>query len=71
MLTPQTSTQIPETAEALGRLSKQYGKPVFGAMMGDAAIRKGVEVLRSYDVPNYQVPERAVSAIAAMWRAIR
>ena len=67
VLTPQTSTQIPETAEALGRLSKQYGKPVFGAMMGDAAIKKGVEVLRSYDVPNYQVPERAVSAIRAMW----
>ena len=67
VLTPQTMTQIPETAEALGRLSKQYGKPVFGAMMGDAAIRKGVEVLRSYDVPNYQVPERAVAAIAAMW----
>ncbi len=36
-------------------------------MMGDQAIRKGVEVLRSYDVPNYQVPERAVAAIAAMW----
>jgi len=67
VLTPQTSTQIPETAEVLGKLSKQYGKPVFGAMMGDAAIRKGVEVLRSYDVPNYQVPERAVAAIAAMW----
>jgi acetyltransferase len=67
VLTPQTSTQIPETAEALGRLSKQYSKPVFGAMMGDAAIRKGVEVLRSFDVPNYQVPERAVAAIAAMW----
>ena len=67
VLTPQTMTQIPETAEALGRLSKQYNKPVFGAMMGDAAIRKGVEVLRSYDVPNYQVPERAVAAIAAMW----
>ena len=68
VLTPQTSTQIPETAEALGKLSKQYGKPVFGAMMGDVAIRKGVEVLRAYDVPNYAVPERAVGAIAAMWK---
>lgn len=68
VLTPQTMTQIPETAEALGRLSKMYDKPVFGAFMGDASIQKGVEVLRSYDVPNYQVPERAVAAIAAMWR---
>jgi acetyl coenzyme A synthetase (ADP forming)-like protein len=67
VLTPQTMTQIPETAEALGKLSKKWGKPVFGAFMGDAAIRKGVEMLRSCDVPNYQVPERAVGAIAAMW----
>jgi acetyltransferase len=68
VLTPQTMTQIPETAEALGRLAKAQDKPVFGAFMGDAAIQKGVEVLRAYDVPNYQVPERAVGAIAAMWR---
>ncbi len=67
VLTPQTMTQIPETAEALGKASKLYGKPCFGAFMGDVAIRKGVEVMRSYDVPNYQVPERAVAAIAAMW----
>ncbi len=68
VLTPQTMTQIPETAEALGRLSKVYNKPCFGAFMGDAAIKKGVEIMRSYGVPNYQVPERAVAAIAAMWR---
>jgi len=67
VLTPQVMTQIPETAEALGRLSEQSGKPVFGAFMGDLAIREGVEVLHRYSVPNYQVPERAVAAIAAMW----
>jgi acetyl coenzyme A synthetase (ADP forming)-like protein len=67
VLTPQIMTQIPETAEALGRLSQKIGKPVFGAFMGDAAIREGVEVLHRYSVPNYQVPERAVAAIAAMW----
>jgi hypothetical protein len=27
VLTPQTMTQIPETAEALGTISKKYGKP--------------------------------------------
>ncbi len=68
VLTPQTMTEIPQTAEALGRLSKGGRKPVFGAFMGDAAIRKGVETLQSFAVPNYQVPERAVAAMAAMWR---
>jgi acetyltransferase len=67
VLTPQVMTQIPETAEALGKLSQQQaGKPVFGAFMGDLAIREAEEVFHQYNVPNYQVPERAVAAIAAM-----
>jgi len=68
VLTPQVMTQIPETAEALGRLSQGRGKPVFGAFMGDQAIKPGADVLRSYDVPNYPVPERSVAAMAAMWQ---
>jgi acyl-CoA synthetase (NDP forming) len=67
VLTPQTMTQIPETAEALGSLAQHSGKPVFGAFMGDLAIRDAEEVFHRYSVPNYQVPERAVASIAAMW----
>jgi len=67
VLTPQSMTQIPETAEALGKLSKVYGKPAFAAFMGDQAIRPGVEVLKSYDVPNYPVPERAVAAMRSSY----
>ncbi len=67
VLTPQVMTQIPETAEAVGKLAQAYRKPVFGAFMGDLTIRSGAEILRQYGVPNYQVPERAVAAIAAMW----
>jgi acetyltransferase len=68
VLTPQVMTQVEETAEALGRLARDRGKPVFGAFMGDQAIKPGAEILRGYDVPNYPVPERAVAAMAAMWR---
>jgi acetate---CoA ligase (ADP-forming) len=68
VLTPQTSTQIPETAEALGRLAQQYGKPAFGAFMGDPAIKPAMDTLIKYSIPNYQVPERAVSAMNAMWK---
>ena len=67
VLTPQTSTQIPETAEVLGKLSQKYKKPSFAAFMGDVAIRPSLEILAQYSVPNYQVPERAVAAVAAMW----
>jgi acetyltransferase len=68
VLTPQVMTQVEQTAEALGRLARDYGKPVFGAFMGDQAIKPGADILRSHDVPNYPVPERAVAAMAAMWR---
>jgi acetyltransferase len=70
VLTPQTATQIPETARLLGELSRnaKRKKPVLAAFMGDLAIRPAMEILAEYSVPNYQVPERAVAAIAAMWR---
>jgi acyl-CoA synthetase (NDP forming) len=67
VLTPQTSTQIPETAKLLGELSQKYKKPSFAAFMGDVAIRPSLEILAKYSVPNYQVPERAVAAISALW----
>ena len=67
VLTPQVMTQISETAEAVGKLSQKYNKPVFGAFMGDHAIHAGADILRQHGVPNYQVPERAVGALAAMW----
>ena len=67
VLTPQTATQIPETAQVLGELARKYKKPTFAAFMGDQAIRPSLEILAEYSVPNYQVPERAVAAITAMW----
>jgi len=67
VLTPQTATQIPQTAQVLGELARKYKKPTFAAFMGDDAIRPALEILTQYKIPNYQVPERAVAAIAAMW----
>ena len=67
VLTPQTSTQIPETARVMGELARKYKKPTFAAFMGDLAIRPALEILTEYKIPNYQVPERAVGAINALW----
>jgi acetyltransferase len=68
VLTPQTSTQIPETARLLGELSQKYHKPTFAAFMGDGAIKEATRILTEYSIPNYPVPERAVQAMNAMWR---
>ena len=68
VLTPQTMTQVPEVAQLLGELSSRYSKPTFAAFMGDLAVHDSELILNEYRVPNYQVPERAVAAMAAMWR---
>ena len=47
VLTPQTMTQIPETAEALGSSRRSTASRSSARFMGDAAIAPGVEVLRS------------------------
>jgi acetyl coenzyme A synthetase (ADP forming)-like protein len=67
VLTPQTATQISETALALGELARKYKKPTFAAFMGDQAIHPAMDIFTKYSLPNYPVPERAVAAIAALW----
>lgn len=68
VLTPQTATQIPETARVMGELYRKYKKPTFASFMGDASIKPANRILKQFYVPNYQVPERAIAAINAMWR---
>jgi acetyl coenzyme A synthetase (ADP forming)-like protein len=68
ILTPQLTTQVRETARIVGELSQGSNKPIFGCFMGSEAVQAGIEVLNSYRVPNYPVPERAVAAMAAMMR---
>lgn len=66
ILTPQIMTEIPETARAVGELSRKSDKPIFACFMGQQRIQTGIDVLNQYAVPNYRVPERAVAAMAAM-----
>jgi acetyltransferase len=66
LLTPQAMTEIEATAEAVGRLASASAKPVLACFMGEARIKKGIEILNQYGVPNYPFPERAASAFSAM-----
>ncbi len=68
VLTPQTATQIPETAQLLGELARKSTKPVVACFMGVGAVQPAVRILVEYGVPNFPVPERAVGALAALWR---
>lgn len=68
ILTPQVMTQIEETALVIGEMSKKYRKPIICSFMGAAAIEKGEKILNKFRIPSFRYPERAVKALASMWR---
>ncbi len=75
IVTPQTSTEIPETAMVVAKMEEGTEKPILGVFMGGTLMQAGVNLLMSHDVPNYPFPERAVAAFKAMadyaaWRAL-
>jgi len=68
IIAPQVMTNAVEIAKVIGELSTRYDKPILGCFMGEPTVAPGIEVLNEYRVPNYQIPERAVAAMAAMRR---
>jgi acetyltransferase len=73
VLTPQAMTEIEATANAVGDLANQLDKPVLSCFMGEARVEQGIEILNSYNVPNYIFPERAALAFRSMadYREVR
>jgi len=66
LLTPQAMTEIEETAIVVGEMSKNTEKPILGCFMGEKQVKKGIDILKSYKVPNYPFPEQAAHAFRAM-----
>lgn len=68
ILTPQIMTQITETAEVIGRLSLEFKQPIVCSFMGGSQIIHGEQILNQYKIPSFRFPERAVKALATMYR---
>ena len=68
ILTPQTMTEIETTAEVIGEISNRTDKPIVTSFMGGKRIETGLKVMCQRRVPNYPFPERAVSAVEAMYK---
>ncbi|MHB0937275.1 MAG: acetate--CoA ligase alpha subunit [Armatimonadota bacterium] len=66
IVTPQTSTEVEATAEAVVAISKQSDKPILACFMGGTLMEPGDKILMSNDVPNYTFPESAASSLRAM-----
>ena len=67
IVTPQTSTDVVETARGVVEISQRSDKPIMGCWMGKQEAMKGIEILARNEVPNYHFPERAVGALGAMY----
>ncbi|OGL87171.1 hypothetical protein A3I40_00780, partial [Candidatus Uhrbacteria bacterium RIFCSPLOWO2_02_FULL_48_12] len=68
ILTPQIMTQIEKTAELIGGLAQKYKKPIFCSFIGGSLVAEGEKTLNKYQIPSFRFPERAIAAIAVMWR---
>ncbi|NLT73373.1 MAG: acetate--CoA ligase family protein [Chloroflexi bacterium] len=67
IVTPQTSTEIVETARGVVDVCTRAKKPILGCWMGKQEAMAGIDILAKNRVPNYHFPERAVKAFGAMY----
>lgn len=68
ILTPQAMTEIEKTAEVIGEIASHTVKPIATSFMGGKRVGAGLKVMCQKRVPNYPFPERAVSAVEAMYK---
>ena len=68
ILTPQAMTDVLETAQIVPRVASGAQKPVLCSFMGIVDVSEGVKFLQSHGFPNFEFPEAAIRAFAAMAR---
>ena len=68
LLAPQALTPIREIAQAVVDAARGSSKPVLTNLMGGKRVAPGIEILNRGRVPNYDFPEEAAAALAAMVR---
>jgi acetyltransferase len=70
ILTPQSMTDIEETAAVVPDAVRGIKKPVVCAFMGAKDVAPGVNILRKAGIPNYPFPEDAIRSMAAAERLV-
>ena len=70
ILTPQSMTDIEDTAAVVPDAVRGIKKPVVCAFMGAKDVAAGVNILRKAGIPNYAFPEDAVRSLAAAERLV-
>ncbi len=68
ILTPQSMTEIEETAAIIPTLARRSGKPVVASFMGLLDVSTGIEILEQNNIPHYHFPEGAARAMGALYQ---
>ena len=68
ILTPQSMTDVMETAKAIHGVIQETDKPVVCSFMGGSFIQEGVRYLQEHGIPNYIFPEVAMNTLGTMRR---
>jgi acetate---CoA ligase (ADP-forming) len=71
ILTPQLMTQVDKTAEYIAFISKKYNKPIFCSFIGGNLIAEGEKILNANKIPVFRFPERAIFAMAQMYKYVQ
>src|SRR6202142_1478741 len=68
ILTPQSMTERPDTAEKLKAFAHIEGKPVLGSWMGGRDVAEGEAILNRAGIPTFPYPDTAARVFTSMWR---
>jgi acetyl coenzyme A synthetase (ADP forming)-like protein len=68
ILTPQSMTNVLETAEAIVRVARGTHKPIISCFMGVVDVSQGAKYLQEHGYPVYKFPENAAKAMGALYQ---
>jgi acetyltransferase len=66
LLTPQSMTEVEETAQVIIEAMKNNDKPLVVSFMGEKSVHQGVEMLQKADIMTTTFPEPAAASLAAL-----
>lgn len=68
VLTPQSMTQIAETARVIADRARGTNVFLYAVFMGSADVEEGIEILRGAGVATSRFPQKAIRVFAEMYR---
>ena len=66
ILTPQSTTEIIETANEIVAARDKFKKPIAAAFMGEELVTPGIEILKNNKVAAYSYPESAIKSLSVL-----